>query len=174
MLPNILSFIRILFIPIYMYFFLKGNLLLAAIFFSLSAMTDFLDGYFARKYNLTTKLGRILDPLADKLTVISILTALIYANLIPKFIIIILLIREIFIFISSGVTYLLGYDVINPSIIGKISIFLLYIAIAIELLQLNTVAMCLFYLVIPLNLYSGIDYVLITIRIIRDGKNKVI
>jgi cardiolipin synthase len=168
MLPNILSIIRILFIPVYLYFFFKGNFLLAAIFFSFSAITDFLDGYFARKYNLTTKLGRILDPLADKLTVISILTALIYANLIPRFIIIILLIREIFIFISSGITFLMGYDLINPSNIGKISIFLLYIAIAIELLQLDKIAMLLFYIVIPLNIYSGINYVLTTIRILRE------
>jgi len=167
-LPNILSIVRILLIPVYIFFFLEGEYILAAIFFSTSAITDFLDGYFARKYNMITELGKILDPLADKLSIISILIALFYAELIPVFIIIILLSREVFIFISSIITYLLGYNIINPSNIGKISMFLLYTAIAFELMQFKNIAMYLFYIVIPLNIYSAINYVLKAAKTLRN------
>ncbi|MCG8513211.1 MAG: CDP-diacylglycerol--glycerol-3-phosphate 3-phosphatidyltransferase [Halanaerobiales bacterium] len=164
LLPNILTILRIVLIPFYLYLFLAGNYLMAGIIFSFSALTDFLDGYFARKYQLKTELGRILDPFADKLTIISILLALVFSGIIPRFIAIILLSRELFIFISSIVVYLLGIDCIQPSNIGKVSIFLLYLAIIFRLLGSNHIAMVLFYIVIPLNVISGLDYVLKAIK----------
>ena len=125
-IPNILSITRIILIPIYLYFFINANYLTAGILFCISAITDFFDGYIARKYDAVTDLGRILDPFADKLTVISILIALLISEIIPRIIPIILLARELFIFIGSIVAYLLGFDFIHPSKLGKFSIFLLY------------------------------------------------
>ncbi|MTI61121.1 MAG: CDP-alcohol phosphatidyltransferase family protein [Firmicutes bacterium] len=170
-LPNLLSLLRILLIPVYLYYFLAGNYITAAIIFSFSALTDFLDGYFARKYQLTSDLGRILDPTADKLSIISILIALIISDIIPHYIPVILLIRELFIFISSGITYLLGYDMINPSLLGKISIFLLYLAIALRLLNIKFIGLFLFYLVIPLNIVSGLDYIKTTLNKLSSKVN---
>jgi len=163
-IPNLFTILRILFIPFFIKYFLSGNYLIAGIIFILSALTDFLDGYLARKYKLNTQLGRILDPLADKLTIISILIVLVIADIIPRFIAIILLTREIFIFISSTVTFIMGIDVINPSSIGKLSIFLLYLAIALRLLKVNYIDMALFYIVIPLNILSALDYVFTAIK----------
>lgn len=163
-IPNLFTILRILFIPFFIKYFLSGNYLIAGIIFILSALTDFLDGYLARKYKLNTQLGRILDPLADKLTIISILIVLVIADIIPRFIAIILLTREIFIFISSTVTFIMGIDVINPSSIGKLSIFLLYLAIALRLLKVNYIDMVLFYIVIPLNILSALDYVFTAIK----------
>lgn len=163
-IPNLFTILRILFIPFFIKYFLSGNYLIAGIIFILSALTDFLDGYLARKYKLNTQLGRILDPLADKLTIISILIVLVIADIIPRFIAIILLTREIFIFISSTVTFIMGIDVINPSSIGKLSIFLLYLAIALKLLKVNYIDMALFYIVIPLNILSALDYVFTAIK----------
>jgi len=71
-LPNILSFIRILTIPVFVLFFylpFAGAHLTAAIIFALASITDWLDGYLARSLELTTKLGAFLDPVADKLIV---------------------------------------------------------------------------------------------------------
>ncbi|MDI3546518.1 MAG: hypothetical protein PWR10_170 [Halanaerobiales bacterium] len=163
-IPNLFTILRILLIPFFIKYFLSGNYLIAGIIFILSALTDFLDGYLARKYKLNTRLGRILDPLADKLTIISILIVLVIADIIPRFIAIILLTREIFIFISSTVTFIMGIDVINPSSIGKLSIFLLYLAIALRLLKVNYIDMALFYIVIPLNILSALDYVFTAIK----------
>ena len=163
-LPNILTILRIILIPFYLYLFLAGNYIMAGLLFSFSALTDFLDGYFARKYQLKTELGRILDPFADKLSIISILIALVLTGIIPRFIAIILLCREIFIFISSITVYLLGIDCIHPSNIGKVSSSLLYLAIIFRLLEMNYIGMALFYIVIPLNIISAFDYVLKAIK----------
>ena len=72
-LPNKLTILRIIMIPIFVAFFyvtvLKYNYIYAAAVFALAAFTDFLDGYIARKYKLVTNLGKFLDPIADKVLV---------------------------------------------------------------------------------------------------------
>jgi cardiolipin synthase len=130
----------------------------AAFFFALSAITDFVDGFIARKYNLESKVGKLLDPLADKITIISILLVLIYLNIIPRMLSYVILAREIFIFLSGIITYIYGLNFINPSFIGKLSIALLYLAIALKLLNINYFGNLLFYIVIPINIYSAVDY----------------
>lgn len=76
-LPNKLTFFRILLIPFVMYFIMagniKGNMYIALALFVIACLTDFLDGYIARKYNLITNLGKFMDPVADKLLVICTL-----------------------------------------------------------------------------------------------------
>lgn len=76
-LPNKLSIFRIILIPFAMYFMMNGgipyNMYIALVIFAVACFTDFLDGYIARKYNLVTNLGKFLDPLADKMLVISVL-----------------------------------------------------------------------------------------------------
>ena len=171
-IPNILSITRIILIPIYLYFFINANYLTAGILFCISAITDFFDGYIARKYDAVTDLGRILDPFADKLTVISILIALLISEIIPRIIPIILLAREFFIFIGSIVAYLLGFDFIHPSKLGKFSIFLLYLAIVLQLVGIQTFAKYLFYTVVPLNVFSGLNYVYTTIKYLSNKNNK--
>ena len=157
-IPNYITFLRILLIPVYLYYFVQGNILAAASFFVLSAITDFLDGYIARKYSLESKTGKLLDPLADKLTIVSILLVLIYLNIIPRYVSFIILGREIFILLSGIITYLFGLNFINPSFIGKFSMALLYLAIALKLLDINYFGNLLFYLVIPINIISALDY----------------
>ena len=157
-IPNYITCIRILLIPIYLYFFIQGNIAAAALFFAISAFTDFFDGYIARKFNLKSKFGKLLDPLADKLTIISILLVLIYLNIIPRLLSYIILAREIFIFLSGIITYFFGLNFINPSFIGKFSIALLYLAIALKLLNIDYFGNTLFYIVIPINIVSAVDY----------------
>ncbi|HKL12126.1 MAG TPA: CDP-alcohol phosphatidyltransferase family protein [Halanaerobiales bacterium] len=157
--PNTLTVVRLLLIPVYLYFFLRGEYILSGVFFSLSGITDFLDGYLARKYNMVTDLGRLLDPLADKLTLISILAVLIYMDLLPRVITITLLTREVFVLFGSGIMYLMGKDLIEPTWLGKISVFLLYVAIAASLLDVKLFNMILFYVVIPINIISALDYI---------------
>ena len=157
-LPNLLTTLRLVLIPFYIFLFLNGNYISSGVIFIIAVSTDLLDGYIARKFNMETKLGKLLDPLADKLTVISILSVLIYVDFIPRFISIILLSREIIIFLSSSIAYLFGRNFINPSQLGKISIAVLYIALAARLLELNYFSNFLLYSAIPLNLTSAIDY----------------
>jgi len=157
-IPNYITFIRILLIPVYLKLFIQGNLFLAGILFAAAALTDLIDGYIARKYSMESRIGKLLDPLADKLTIISIMFVLIRLDIIPRAVSVIILSREIFIFLSGIITYFFGHDFINPTFIGKASVFLLYTAIAFRLLEINFLARWLFYLVIPISIISAADY----------------
>ena len=70
-LPNKLTMARIIMVPIFMAIMLKGYYIAALIVFALASITDFLDGYIARKYDLVTNFGKVMDPLADKALVFS-------------------------------------------------------------------------------------------------------
>jgi CDP-diacylglycerol--glycerol-3-phosphate 3-phosphatidyltransferase len=99
-IPNILTFSRILIIPvIFFLLFFKEEVygIYASIFFLLAILTDFIDGYIARKKKLVTNLGIFLDPIADKLLVVTILIMLIPLKRIPAWVVAIIIFREIFI-----------------------------------------------------------------------------
>ncbi len=86
-LPNKLSLIRIILIPLVMVSYLVDAIpygkIIAIGLFVIAAVTDFLDGYIARKYNLVTDLGKFLDPIADKLLVITTLLMIVVDGTIP-------------------------------------------------------------------------------------------
>ena len=80
--PNLLTILRFLLIPVILYFIFTGNYLLGFVFFTISGITDILDGTIARKFNLISTFGKLMDPLADKLTQISVLGALVIKSII--------------------------------------------------------------------------------------------
>lgn len=135
--PNILTIIRFLLIPIILLFLFSGNYLLAFIFFTISGITDILDGYIARKFNLVSNFGKLMDPLADKLTQISILAALFFLNIVPVWILIIVLLKEVI--MVAGASFLYGKSVVVYSRwYGKLATVLFYIAIVTSLLIKET------------------------------------
>ena len=75
--PNILSICRILLIPAIVFSISTGNYLLALIVFTISSLTDIIDGYIARHYDAITNVGKLLDPLSDKLTQLSLIASLV-------------------------------------------------------------------------------------------------
>ena len=132
-IPNILTIIRFLLIPIILIYIFTGNYILALVVFTISALTDIADGFIARKFNLVSNFGKLMDPLADKLTQIATLTSLVIKDIIPIWILIIVISKE-FIMIC-GASFLYGKDVVVYSKwYGKLSTVLLYIAIVFSLL----------------------------------------
>ncbi len=132
-IPNILTVIRILLIPVIVVFIFIGNYILAFVFFTISGITDIVDGFIARKFNLISNFGKLMDPLADKLTQIATLASLVFTNIIPVWILLIVFLKE-FIMIC-GASFLYGKDVVVYSKwYGKLATVLLYIAIVISLL----------------------------------------
>lgn len=131
-IPNILTIFRFIFIPIIIYFIFTGNYLLGFIFFTISGITDILDGYIARKYNLISNFGKLMDPLADKLTQISVLASLVFVNIIPVWILAVVILKELIMVI--GASFLYGKDVVVYSKwYGKLATVLFYLAIVISL-----------------------------------------
>lgn len=75
-IPNVLSFLRIVIIPFIVWQFLAGNEIIAVLLIALSALTDVVDGFVARRFNMITPLGKALDPIADKATLITLVACL--------------------------------------------------------------------------------------------------
>ena len=132
-IPNILTVIRFLLIPLIVFYIFAGNYLLAFIFFTISGLTDIADGFIARKFNFISNFGKLMDPLADKLTQISTLASLVLVHIIPIWILLIVLLKE-FIMIC-GASFLYGKDVVVYSKwYGKLATVLFYIAIVVSFL----------------------------------------
>lgn len=140
-IPNTLTIIRFILIPSIVISLVLDNYLLALIFFTISSISDILDGYIARKYNAITDFGKLMDPLADKLTQISVLITLCIKKIIPAWIVLILVIKDIV--LISGASFLYGKKlVVSSKWYGKLSTVLLYLAVVssliIRIFNINT------------------------------------
>lgn len=132
-IPNALTILRFLLIPFILIYIFTGNYILAFVFFTISGLTDIADGFIARKFNLISNFGKLMDPLADKLTQIFTLTSLAICNIIPIWILIIVLLKEFIMIV--GASFLYGKDVVVYSKwYGKLSTVLFYLAIVFSLL----------------------------------------
>ena len=132
-IPNTLTIIRFLLIPLIVLYIFTGNYILAFIFFTISGITDIADGFIARKFNLISNFGKLMDPLADKLTQIATLASLVFTHIIPIWILLIVLLKEFIMIV--GASFLYGKDVVVYSKwYGKLATVLFYIAIVVSLL----------------------------------------
>ena len=134
-IPNILSIIRILMIPliVWMYCF-KENFVLAFVLFAVSALTDVADGFIARHFNMITDLGKILDPIADKLTQAATIFCLcITINRVEIWVLLgVLVVKEITMFVM-GLLSLKAVDEINGAKwFGKLSTVVIFLVIGIN------------------------------------------
>jgi len=131
--PNILTIVRFLLIPLILHAIFIGNYLLGFIIFTISGITDVVDGFIARKFNFISNFGKLMDPLADKLTQISILAALVTVDVIPGWILAIVVLKELIMVV--GASFLYGKDlVVYSKWYGKLATVLFYLAIVISLL----------------------------------------
>lgn len=132
-IPNTLTIIRFLLIPLIVLYIFTGNYILAFVFFTISGITDIADGFIARKFNLISNFGKLMDPLADKLTQIATLASLVFTHIIPIWILLIVLLKEFIMIV--GASFLYGKDVVVYSKwYGKLATVLFYIAIVVSLL----------------------------------------
>jgi CDP-diacylglycerol---glycerol-3-phosphate 3-phosphatidyltransferase len=149
-LPNRLSIVRILFIPVIIIFISTEDewfFFAACLLFIIAGITDGLDGFVARKMQLTSKLGLYLDPIADKLLVSSVLITLTYYKLVPLWVTVILVARE---FLINGLRsyYAMEGIAVYPSFSGKLKTALQLIGIS-----------CILFNVPEKSTYNMCDYV---------------
>lgn len=140
-IPNILTVFRLILVPLFPLAYFSNTLnnpsLVALFIYILAGFTDILDGFIARKYNYISKLGTVLDPLADKLMLISAIASLTINRIIPIYILLFIVIKECFMIIAGFILYLRKNQMIIPSnIFGKLSTALFFVAI-IQVLTLN-------------------------------------
>lgn len=129
-IPNVISFIRLAAIPVFWWLLLaEDNVAGATILFALIATTDWIDGFLARRLNQVTKLGKSLDPIADRLMIFSAIVAGLIAEIIPPVIGITLIVREVYMALVTSALVLRKKGVLEVRYLGKIATFLVYSAI---------------------------------------------
>ncbi|MCR4727135.1 MAG: CDP-diacylglycerol--glycerol-3-phosphate 3-phosphatidyltransferase [Lachnospiraceae bacterium] len=195
-LPNKLTMLRVLIIPVFVFFMLAGfipyNAYIALGLFVVASLTDMLDGKIARKRNLVTNFGKFMDPLADKLLVVSALLCLLVVDggtricasqTLSLIAIIVIVARE---FIISGFR-LVASDagiVIAASMWGKFKTATTMVSICIMLVVkelaefvpfISEVSLVIFWIAVTLTIVSLVDYLVKNMHVIRDlnsGKKK--
>jgi len=175
-LPNLLTLFRIfvtpLFFILFFYFPTKVFSLLASLLFALASLTDFLDGYIARRWNLETSLGKFLDPLADKLLVAVALIMLIPLDRVPSWMVAVIIGREILV-TGLRVVAVTENMVISASRLGKyktvlqiVSVICLLIHYEYQLqvqssyflINFHEIGLGLLWIAMLVTVWSGIDY----------------
>ena len=139
-IPNALTIVRFILIPLIVYYILTGQYIAGFITLTISGLTDILDGCIARKFNFITNFGKLIDPLADKATQIAVLASLTFKGIVSPWILMIVFIKEIL--MVSGASFLYGKDVVVYSKwYGKLATVLFYLAIVFSLVikQFNLV-----------------------------------
>lgn len=170
-IPNILCYIRFLLIPAFVILYIKattpGEYLRAAIIVFISGMTDFLDGFIARKYHMITDLGKLIDPIADKLTQASLIFVLIVKIKWMYLLLITFLVLQLFLVIAGLIMLKKGTKLNGSKWFGKISTTVFYavmlILVAMPTLNYHTtnalMLVCGAFLFLSLLLYMK-EYIL--------------
>ena len=176
-LPNKLTILRVLMIPFFVVFMLtnlggSAGKYIALAIFVVASLTDFLDGYLARKHNLVTNFGKFMDPLADKLLVGAAMICLIQTGKLAAWIVIVIISRE---FIISGFRLVASDNgiVIAASYWGKFKTVSQMAMIILLILDLGgafvVIEIAVTYLALALTIISLVDYVAKNKNVLTDG-----
>ncbi len=122
-IPNLISMSRFILLGITVYFLLNDNYIMTCIFIVLIWFSDLLDGYLARSRNQITEFGKIIDPLADKVSVISLVIILLIKGIIPMWYVIIMVLRDVIILVGGLYLSSKKNIVLQSNWAGKIAVF---------------------------------------------------
>ncbi len=167
--PTALTLIRIVLVPLVMVFLISSdrvNVLIAALIFVAAAFTDWLDGSMARRMNQVTRLGAMLDPVADKLLVAAALVSLVQTEMVAAWIAVVIIGRELAVTGLRGVALSMGV-VMPASRMGKWKTATQYVAITIlilekgvppEIVPFHLLSTAALWLALAITVLSGADY----------------
>ncbi|HEY4708401.1 MAG TPA: CDP-alcohol phosphatidyltransferase family protein [Thermodesulfobacteriota bacterium] len=160
-IPNILTVFRIILVPVFLYFVIAGELYTAAAIFIIAGVTDGIDGFIARRFDMRTEFGANIDPFADKFLLVSAYIALTAKGLVPIWLTIPVIIKDSF--LLSGVLALRTAGrkvVISPSVFGKSTTVLQIVTVVYAMLLGNGVEFTvLCALTAIVTVYTWLDYV---------------
>lgn len=180
--PNLISFLRICSIPYLAWLITKNHMILALIVLAISAFSDCIDGYIARRWNQVSKLGQILDPIADRLLIIFSTVALAIAKIIPWWALVLVVLRDV---IMAALVVLLAqhdYGPLPVNFVGKAGTALIMLAIVSLMIvyAVSTEAMFVLYAAaiacgiwgIVLYWYAGLLYYRQAYVLLSGAKSK--
>lgn len=176
-IPNLLTMIRMLLIPVFWVLMLGYNQVTwALVVFMVATATDVIDGRIARKYNLITEFGKLFDPLADKMMVLSVLITMWIRKVVPGVAVVLLGVKEVFQIYSSGILYK-KQIVVHSLFVGKfaqcalcLSLFLCFFADSFAHLAVKP-HLAVLWLGITAAYIAFIVYTRISIRQLKGVEN---
>jgi len=177
-IPNILTVIRILLTPLFVIFLLKDLFHLALLVFSIAAISDGLDGLLARYFNQYSVLGAYLDPIADKLLLVSAFASLAVMKIIPAWLTVIVLSRDILIVTGIAVFALVDISIaIRPSLVSKCTTVAQLLTIFLTLLDpkipgAQLIKWFLYWITAGLTITSGLHYVYYGLNVLQNSSGK--
>lgn len=134
-IPNCLCFFRILLIPLFLYVYFvadfKNRYLVAAFVLVISGISDFLDGFIARKFNMVTDFGKFIDPVADKLTQFVVAITLLFSYPLAWVLLIIIILKDLMLTIVGLYLYDYGLKITGASWWGKIATAYFYVIVIV-------------------------------------------
>lgn len=158
-IPNLLTTFRFFLIPVFYLVYtsnIENHFVISIIIFLISGLTDILDGHIARKYNMITKWGTILDPLADKLMTLTVLFCLSKDQILPRWVFFFILVKEV-LMVLGGLKLLRYEKYIPAKYYGKITTFLIYLSIACTIFS-KKAGNYIIYAAIIMAIYAFIKY----------------
>ena len=175
-LPNILTLIRVLLTPVFVIFIINKYFQWALLTFAIAGITDGLDGLIARLTHQRTELGAYLDPIADKLLTFAAFISLAIIEMIPSWLVVIVITRDIIILVGFLVMFLTNHHPkINPSLLSKMTTTFQIITTLFALLAglfpaFKHPSILAYYVTGIITILSGAQYVYIGARILNGKK----
>ena len=176
-LPNVLTLARILITPLFIICLIKGSYAMALLVFTLAGVTDGLDGLLARLMDQRTTVGAFLDPIADKLLLVSAFVTLAVQGMIPAWLTVVVISRDVLIIVGIAILEVSRVDYqIQPSMVSKCTTVAQLATIFLLLLSTQTTALAhallpVYWLTTALSIASGLHYVYLGIQIMPDAEN---
>ena len=170
-IPNLLTLARILLTPFIIYAIIEHQAVLALLLMAIAGITDMLDGAIARYFNQRSKVGAFMDPLADKLLLISTIVTLYFIDQIPLFLFLAVIFRDLIIVVGAIAYEMVTHKLeIQPSIASKITTFLQIVLVLIVLSEMawqlpgDAILHIAIWLTFAFTCISGIQYMIVWMR----------
>lgn len=174
--PNILSFGRLLLVPVFLVLLVQGRDAAALTVLVISSLTDFLDGYIARRFNQMSRLGQLLDPAADRLYIFAAIIGLASRELVPWWLVAVIVGRDLLLLVLGIVLANYGYGPLPVHLLGKVATFALFLGMPLIMLGLAIPALAPFSQPVAwaitlwgafLYWWAGAIYLIETLRVIK-------
>lgn len=175
-IPNLLSFARLLLVPVFLVLLMQGQDAAALLVLAISSLTDFLDGYIARRFNQMSRLGQLLDPAADRAYIFAAIIGLASRELVPWWIVAIIVGRDVLLLALGVVLANHGFGPLPVHQLGKVATFALFLGMPLIMLGLAVPILAPFSQPVAwaitlwgafLYWWAGAIYLIETLRVIR-------
>ena len=135
-IPNVLTMLRLALVPVFLGFIVVGDYVVSLAVLIVASFTDLLDGYLARRLGQVTRLGQLLDPAADRLYIFAALLGLAAQSLVPWWLVVVIVARDVFLLILGIVLANHGFGPLPVHQLGKVATFALFFGLPVIMLGL--------------------------------------